>query len=631
MKSYYYIQVIKNKTGFTQEASVDFNEILSFKEENYSTIINKFFSPINATVKLITGNFNTTVFVPTDDSIEVYFCLVDNENYPAEAKKVTLTEEQIDTIRGTLSNKVESSEGVYPENSINIISQFVTPRFKFNSEDEILYYNYKFFNNDTIVFGPPGSGKTTILRRITIEVLRDYLESELELQKLPIYIQLRNFNVLNIEFEHFLDNSISNYFQEFNILSNEEYIKSGKLLLLLDGADEIDFEKFKSFSNCISEYKNKHPYISFIISSRPDRSFSQLKDFSTCYLEPFTYSQIKESTYKKLSYDNWEEFIAILNSSPEVYNLLQNPLMLTFSHFLFQSKKILPLNTGQLLKELVNVLISSWDSNRKIERRFNKEVVNPNQIIHVLGKLSLIITEEEKSQIKTKVVYNKFPEFETYEMFIEFLQYIEFGTGIIKNEKDEVFFTHKSLQDFFCSNFLVEGIQEISKKIFVDKNWSKILKIISGLSSDSNYLIKEIISNSEMGDFEKVNSSILIFSETNNLSKNDLKTSFDLLEKYFIQFEQLNDVQDDNIKYDLKKILIKSIVDVKGFKEIMELLDSIFKIRFTKYEYDFNGYLKNSKSKILKSINDINTKKGNIICKTYDNEIIIHKENVTKQ
>ncbi len=631
MKNYYYIQIIEDADGYFQENSVDFDDYESFRFESYHSVIDKHFKPVNNIVRLLTGIFRTTVFTPIEDGININFCLVDKHNYPIEGRKINLTQEQIESIRNELSHKISRSEGVYPENTINIQSQFVTPSCKFDNFKDAVDYNFKYFNKDTLVFGPPGSGKTTMLRMITIEILRDFLEQEGELDKLPVYVQLRKFNMLDVSFDNFLDNSIANSFHKFNFLSNDEYFTSGKLVLILDGADEIDFEKFKNFSSSISGYKKKHPYISFIISSRPDRSFSKLKTFRTCWIEPFNEKQIKEFTYKKVKgSQKWEEFISILNSSPEVYTLLQNPLMLTFSHFLFQSKSIIPLNTGQLLKELVNVLISSWDSQRKIERKLKTRVVNPNEIINVLGKLSLVLAEEKIDQIEVIRAHKYFKTFDTVELFMDFLQYIEFSTGIISVMNGGVYFIHKSLQDFFCSNYLVEGVQEINKKIFVDKDWGKILKMISGLSSDSNYLIKEIISNKDLDNYEKANLTLLLFSESNNLSKDDLKNSFSLLEKYFLKFEKENQLTDKNITSNLKQVFINSVENTKGFKELVELLKSILKLRFTKYEYDFNGYLNNSTSTMLRCLPKINVSSGDISLNVTDKGIIISNELVKK-
>lgn len=629
MNNYYFIPIEKDETGYYQASYVDFDNIEYYEYEKYYPKIIKKFKTENAVVKLKTGKFTTNIFKPIDDKIKIYYCLVDKENYPPDGQRVDVSQEQIEKVQNEILKEIGKSEGVFPENSIDILSQFVTPKYKFEDEDNINYYSLSNFKKDTIILGPPGCGKTTLLRWMTLDLLKYNHDSDNDLNELPVYIQLRNYNFSDDTFDQFINNSIINTLGKYNFPEEDKYISSGKLTLLLDGADEIDFEKFLNFPKYLYEYKEKFPFISFIISSRPDKSFEKLSTFRRCWIQPFDIQQIKELSYNRMpENDKWKDYLSVVNSAPEIISLLKNPLMLSLSHFLFQSKSIFPINTAQLLKEFVTALTYTWDSQRKIERKLNLKSVNPNEIINVLGKLALILTEEKKSRINPNLIYSNFSSFNTLDSFSEFLKYIEFSTGIIKFLDNELFFTHKSMQDFFCSNFLVEGVQEIHEKVFFEKDWSFILKIISGLVSDPSYLIKQIISSGKLANYDKINNTLFIFSESSSLSKEDLQNSFTLLEEYILNFEKLNKISLDNIHSEQKQVLLKKGLEQKGFREVIVLIKVMANLRFTKYEYDFNGYLKRSKSNILQALCPLLVNHGDIVIKQTKDNIIIANENV---
>ena len=625
MEELFYIPIEKDEDEYFQNIVLDQDELFEYHSSVYKKIIDTYFTEKEAIVNLKTGKYYTSVFEPKDKTQDIYFCLVNINNYPSSENEIGLNEEIVETIRDILSNKIKYSEGIVPDQKIDIFSNFVTPRIKFLRHGNEEFYNYAFFPKDCIIFGAPGAGKTTLLRRLTLDYLYHSLESKNKLKKLPIYVQLREFNNYSNNFETYIDNCIKNSFSNINLYLKNELSSTGNLFLMLDGADEIDFEKFHSFKETIIKFKKNNPLISFVITSRPDRDYENIIGFEKCYIQPFNKNQIKELTFRKLSkHGKWKEYISALNSVPDVYEVLKNPLLLTISHFLYLYKSILPLNSGQLMKELVATLVNNWDSQRNIERKLNNKVIIPLEITHSLGKMSLALSESKKESITSEELFGLLKNYDTQEEFDSFLKYIEFSTGLIKNEGERLWcFTHKSIQDFFCSNYLVESVGELNKSIFIDKDWDKILQMISGLSSDPNYVINSILNQPQRTEIDKLKNSLSIYNESILLTKNDIKHSFELLETYFVHFEKTNKITSKNIKVQKYEVLFKKMNELAGFKEIVSLIYELYKMRFTKYEYDFSGYLNHSNSKILKSISNLRLEKGNISIESINNETIL--------
>jgi len=621
----YFIHLEKRNDLYVQVKDIDFIEHEVYSIENYSPIIKKNFDEIKAIVQLKSGKFKTNVYIPKDKSLSIYFCLVNSKNLPQHTEEIKVEKELISHFINALLKEVSVSEGILPENKIDVAKEFISLKYSFNSSSKSQFYNFLDFEDDSIIIGPPGCGKTTIMQMVTIEYLRNFWFDSEQINKIPIFIKLRNYNDLNISLDSFLDNSISNKLSKYKFLRTVR--NSGKLLLLLDGADEIDYEKFKTFGKTIAEYKKKNPFTTFIISSRPDKRFDKLMSFNKCHIKPLEDNQIEEFVFKRI--DNqiqWKNFTTILDSVPEVKDVLRNPLLLSIAIYLFETQSILPLNTGQILKELVDVQIKSWDSHRNIDRRLNQKSVNPNDIIKVLGKLSLILTEKKCNSIQIDYLESYYPSFKSIEELKEFLKYVEFATSLILVKNESVSFTHKSLQDYFCSNYLVESVDGLKKEIIVNKDWNKILKMISGISSDPNYLINKIMEDDEIDEFEKAKKSISFFSESNNLSPSDLKKSFEVLENYLINYNSKSKISESTSKNSTLQILFDTSEETTGLYELIKLIKVIFDLRHTKYEYDFHGYLSKSNSLILKSFKNLHKENSKIIFKISGNKIILEQE-----
>jgi hypothetical protein len=125
-----------------------------------------------------------------------------------------------------------------------------------------------------------------------------------------------------------------------------------------------------------------------------------------------------------------------------------------------------------------------------------------------------------------------------------------------------------------------------------------------------------------------VSNSVSDLNESVLLTKKDIKTSFKLLEDYFISFEQVNDINKSRIVIQNNGVLLKEVNDIKGVKELVHLLFIILKVRFTKYEYDFYGYLGESSSNILRSISLFSEEKGNISIEEINNSIYLINKNI---
>lgn len=89
-----------------------------------------------------------------------------------------------------------------------------------------------------MVLGSPGVGKSTFLRKVGLEVLKQK-KGAFQHECLPVFLKLQDFNSTEIT----LDQLIINEFATCGFPEPEEtaqsFLQKGKLLILLDGLDEV--------------------------------------------------------------------------------------------------------------------------------------------------------------------------------------------------------------------------------------------------------------------------------------------------------------------------------------------------------------------------------------------------------
>lgn len=118
-----------------------------------------------------------------------------------------------------------------------------------------------------MVLGAPGAGKSTFLRKIGLEALKGK-SGVFQHECIPVFIELKQFNNNDI-------NIVQAIAQEFRIvqlpLANEFTVNAlhqGKLLILLDGLDEVPTDNIDLVISQIQEFVEEYPKNRFIYSCR---------------------------------------------------------------------------------------------------------------------------------------------------------------------------------------------------------------------------------------------------------------------------------------------------------------------------------------------------------------------------
>ena len=236
------------------------------------------------------------------------------------------------------------------------------------------------------ILAKPGGGKSTLIRRIALayayperrKKVDDGLPDE---NWFPVYIRCRDLgedatkNILGIIDTIVHRAEISEHKQAFKSLV-EDNLQNGKLLLLIDGLDEISAEKNRiKFVHQLRTFVATYPTVHLVITSR-EAGFRAVAGTLANYCKQYSIANLNEEEIHNLSL-KWHQAIfgdsgqaedesnkvcAIILNDPRIMALAENPLLLTTLLFVKRWVGYLPTKKCRLYEEMIKLLLVTWNA-----------------------------------------------------------------------------------------------------------------------------------------------------------------------------------------------------------------------------------------------------------------------------
>jgi predicted NACHT family NTPase len=355
------------------------------------------------------------------------------------------------------------------------------------------------------ILGKPGSGKTTFLRHLAIacckgEFLADYI---------PILIELRGINAS--EFNLF--NSIHQEFDLPNEEQTQQILKQGKVLLLLDGLDEVPGQSMRDVQDHIYKFPQKQQYYKnrFILTCRTQTTKYISDKFDCVEVAEFTPKQVE------IFAQNWftslaetpeqgaELTVTFLNKLrlPEnqpTAKLAVTPILLSLTCLVFTKLKDLPAKRSDLYEQGINLFLQDWDEKRGVRRTVGSERYRNFSVSEKKKLLSYLAARKfeqeqfvlfERSEIQGYIAeYLGISSEESQEL----VEAIEAHHGLLIERVQGIWsFSHLTFQEYFAAKWFVENadLQYLVNNYITEKNWREIfLLTVQMLLQDTDYMLQ---------------------------------------------------------------------------------------------------------------------------------------------
>jgi predicted NACHT family NTPase len=175
-------------------------------------------------------------------------------------------------------------------------------------------------------------------------------------------------------------------------------LKQGKLLVLLDGLDEVRATDSARVLKLIQDFTTDYLENQFVITCRIASREYTFQKFTEVEVADFNDGQIKSFSQKWFTAKNdivkAKKFVEKLQADKPIRELASNPLLLTLLCLVFEESASFPENRSELYKESLDVLLKKWDVKRNIE------------CDQVYKKLSL----KRKEDLLSQIAYSTFEQ-----------------------------------------------------------------------------------------------------------------------------------------------------------------------------------------------------------------------------
>ena len=371
---------------------------------------------------------------------------------------------------------------------------------RFKSQDQGKKEGIKVANDKQylMVLGAPGIGKSTFLRKMGLEALKGQ-HGGFKHDCIPVFIELKRFQDGDINIKNFIVKEFSNCEvpqpEQFTI----QALKSGKLLILLDGLDEVPTKNSTNVISHIEDFVDDYKKNRFIASCRTAAYPTKFRHFSDVTMADFDDNQIQQfiknwfhsETDKQAQTGDkcWELLQKPENAAAK--ELAHTPFLLTFLCLVYDESQNFPDNRSTIYKEALHILLKKWASEKRILRDEIYQGLHTELEEILLSEIAYTGFESDRLFFSGREIVDKIKEFLLSNLNAPkhlngeaVLDAIAIQQGILVERAEDVFsFSHLTLQEYLTAQYIDDHrlVEKLVTEHLTDKRWKEVFLLVPGL------------------------------------------------------------------------------------------------------------------------------------------------------
>lgn len=355
-----------------------------------------------------------------------------------------------------------------------------------------------------MVLGGPGMGKSTFLRKVGLEILTRDKPSWFQHDCIPVFIELKEFRLGDIDIECAIASEFETcgfpYHQKFTRAALEQ----GKLLILLDGLDEVPPEYMGEAISKIRNFVDRYDKNRFIISCRIAAYRHNFRRFTDVEIANFDDQQIYQFIQHWFSDDphKGQECWAKLASSDyaAAKELSHTPLLLTLTCLLYQRAGQFPTNRATLYEKALRTLLEEWSGEKGLPQPNLYRGLDTKRKELMISKIAYDAFQRNRFFLSKRELTNQIEhllkEMLPDEPFIDgyaVLKSIQIHHGILVERAESIYsFSHLTLQEFLTAQHIIDtrqNVHEVVVQHLVDHHWREVFLLLAGLQQADDLLL----------------------------------------------------------------------------------------------------------------------------------------------
>lgn len=349
-----------------------------------------------------------------------------------------------------------------PDKIVNLNSIFFNEAVLFDGE--MIESFSQFGAKQILIEGGPGQGKSLYLRKLCIKEASGS-------SFIPIFIEFRNLKYGKKLKEELMD-AIGDLGVKLDNALFDFLAKSEKIILFLDGFDEVPNNERIKVSKELETIVRTYPSLRIVISSRPDSGMG-----SSFYFEKRKINPMLVDTQKNFvgHLDRQSEsVINILSSSPFISEVTTTPLLLTLFTITYNASQFKPDSLSEFYSLIFKTMLYRHDRMKIGFERERKAGLTDYQMQRVFNAISYLSLDDNGTRFSTYLFQSYLEKAAKVERLPDNIEDLlidditNITALIVGDGFDEFSFTHKSIQEYFASAF-INRLSEDRKKRFYNK------------------------------------------------------------------------------------------------------------------------------------------------------------------